>query len=41
MMCEIFKKEDTSKTLNASEAIAKGCAMMSAMNSVHFKVAEY
>jgi len=29
------------KTLNASECIARGCAMMSAIMSPLFKVAEY
>lgn len=29
------------RTLNASEAVAKGAAMMSAMLSSHFRVAEY
>lgn len=33
--------EVLNKTLNASECIARGCAMMSAMISPLFKVAEY
>lgn len=30
-----------SRTLNASESIARGCAMMAAMRSPNFRVTEY
>jgi heat shock protein 4 len=38
---DVFKVESVSKTLNASESIARGCAMMAAMRSPSFKVTEY
>jgi len=37
---KVFKIEPV-RTLNSSEAIAKGCALMAAMKSPLFKVAEY
>lgn len=37
---KIFKMEAV-RTLNSSESIAKGCALMAAMKSPLFKVAEY
>lgn len=33
--------DQVSKTLNASESIARGCAMMAAMKNPSFKVTEY
>ena len=41
MIQDTFKFEQVSKTLNASESIARGCAMMAAMKSPSFKVTEY
>ncbi|CAD8045519.1 unnamed protein product [Paramecium sonneborni] len=38
---KIFKVEQVSRTLNASESISRGCAMMAAMKSPNFKVTEY
>ena len=38
---EVFKVEQVSRTLNASECVARGCAMMSAVLSPLFRVAEY
>lgn len=38
---DVFKVEQVSRTLNASECIARGCAMMAAVLSPLFKVAEY
>lgn len=38
---EVFKVETISKTLNASECIARGCAIQAAMLSPLFKVADY
>ncbi|CAD8139686.1 unnamed protein product [Paramecium octaurelia] len=38
---KIFKIEQVSRTLNASESISRGCAMMAAMKSPNFKVTEY
>jgi len=37
---KVFKVEPV-RTLNSSESIAKGCALMAAMKSPLFKVAEY
>jgi heat shock protein 4 len=37
---KMFKMEPV-RTLNSSESIAKGCALMAAMRSPLFKVAEY
>jgi heat shock protein 4 len=37
----VLKVESVSKTLNASECIARGCAMMAAMRSPSFRVTEY
>lgn len=37
---KVFKSEP-SRTLNSSESIARGCALMAAMKSPLFKVAEY
>lgn len=38
---EVFEVEQIKRTLNASECIARGCSLMSAMLSPLFKVAEY
>ncbi|CAD8077171.1 unnamed protein product [Paramecium sonneborni] len=38
---KIFKIEQVSRTLNASESISRGCAMMAAMRSPNFRVTEY
>ncbi|CAD8054922.1 unnamed protein product [Paramecium sonneborni] len=38
---KIFKIEQVSRTLNASESISRGCAMMAAMKSPNFRVTEY
>lgn len=36
-----FKVDTVSKTLNGSECIARGCALMAAMRSPSFRVTEY
>jgi len=41
MIMETFKCEVIMRTLNSSECIARGCALMSAMMSPLFKVANY
>ncbi|KAM3138385.1 hypothetical protein pb186bvf_009471 [Paramecium bursaria] len=38
---KVFKVESVSKTLNQSESIARGAAMMAAMRSPQFRVSEY
>jgi len=38
---ETFNCEEVMRTLNASECIARGCALMSAILSPLFKVADY
>jgi len=38
---KVLKVEGVSRTLNASESIARGCAMMAAMRSPNFRVTEY
>ncbi|CAK94865.1 unnamed protein product (macronuclear) [Paramecium tetraurelia] len=38
---KIFKIEQVSRTLNASESISRGCGMMAAMRSPNFRVTEY
>lgn len=38
---KVFKVEQVQKTLNAAECIARGCAMMCAIISPQFKVADY
>lgn len=38
---EIFGVAGVKRTLNASESVARGCALMSAMMSPLFRVAEY
>lgn len=38
---EVFQVEDVSRTLNASESIARGCAIQAAIKSPLFQVAEY
>lgn len=41
MISEVFEVNDVCRTLNASETIARGCSLMSAMMSPLFKVAQY
>ena len=38
---EVFNVAQVMRTLNASECVATGCALMAAMKSPLFKVAEY
>lgn len=40
-LCQAFHVETVSKTMNAEEAVAKGCAVQAAMLSAFFKVKEY
>ena len=40
-LCQAFHVESVSKTMNAEEAVAKGCAVQAAMLSAFFKVKEY
>jgi molecular chaperone DnaK (HSP70) len=41
IICDTFKVKNIFTTVNASEAVAKGAAMMSAMHHPTFRVAEY
>ena len=40
-LCQAFHVDAVSKTMNAEEAVAKGCAVQAAMLSAFFKVKEY
>lgn len=41
IICDMFKVKNVFTTINASESVAKGAAMIAAMNSSHFRVADY